>query len=310
MTVVTPSPHGDFHYRLAVPRRSGQERIHEYATDEPLEPGAVVRLEGRFWLVAEIEPAAAEGEPALAHAVPARYRLRLRHPDGREELGAFRRYRLDAPALGHTFTTLEDGQPITWQVADAQLARDEQGAAYLDLVAERDYSEVEELPAHELEHTAARRDEEESLPAEVATALSQADEAGLAVEIVSLEPGEEPDWEEAERFIDSLVIEEVEDDVLELCGVDPDSDPPETWLDTVKERLRQDLEQFRSDIEGDHDEIEEWDFLGGRVFAAVGTEAQEADPLSGHGWMVRLVDSEALGAAGFERVRKADFAVP
>jgi hypothetical protein len=28
--------------------------------------------------------------------------------------------------------------------------------------------------------------------------------------------------------------------------------------------------------------------------------------LSGHGWMCRLVDAEVLGAAGFERVRKAE----
>jgi hypothetical protein len=74
----------------------------------------------------------------------------------------------------------------------------------------------------------------------------------------------------------------------------------------VKERLRSDLTSFRADVEGDHDQIEEWDFLGGRVFAAVGTEQEEADPDSGHGWMCRLADSEALGAAGFSRVRKAD----
>ena len=32
----------------------------------------------------------------------------------------------------------------------------------------------------------------------------------------------------------------------------------------------------------------------------------EADPDSGHGWMTRLVDVSALGAAGFSRVRKAE----
>ena len=44
------------------------------------------------------------------------------------------------------------------------------------------------------------------------------------------------------------------------CGVDVDQDPRETWLATVKERLRADLEAFRN----------------------------EFDPISGHGWMCRL----------------------
>ena len=32
----------------------------------------------------------------------------------------------------------------------------------------------------------------------------------------------------------------------------------------------------------------------------------ESDPLSGHGWLCRLVDAEVHGAAGFVRVRKAE----
>ena len=78
---------------------------------------------------------------------------------------------------------------------------------------------------------------------------------------------------------------------------------------TVKERLRSDLEAFRNDVEGDHDEIEEWDFQGGRIFASVGTYEDEFDPNSGHGWMCRLTDSGALGVAGFERVRKYELEV-
>jgi hypothetical protein len=74
----------------------------------------------------------------------------------------------------------------------------------------------------------------------------------------------------------------------------------------VKERLRTDLERFRTDIDGDHDEIEEWDFRDGRIFAAVGSFEDEADPDKGHGWMSRLVDVSALAAAGFSRVRKAE----
>jgi hypothetical protein len=108
-----------------------------------------------------------------------------------------------------------------------------------------------------------------------------------------------------EGFIDALVIDEVEDDVLELAGVNPDHDPKETWLETVKERLRADLDQFRADVEGEHDQIEEWSFRDGRIFASVGRWEDEAAAESGHGWMVRLADAEALGAAGFERIRKA-----
>jgi len=53
-------------------------------------------------------------------------------------------------------------------------------------------------------------------------------------------------------------------------------------------------------------EIEEWDYLDGRVFASVGTIADESDPDRGHGWMCRLVDAGTVGAAGFHRVRKLE----
>ena len=145
-----------------------------------------------------------------------------------------------------------------------------------------------------------------TLPEAATATLSRAETAGLLVELVALDPGERPDWDEARRYIDALVLEEIEDDLLELCGVDPARDPRETWLETVKERLRADLESFRGDIEGDLDEIEEWDFLDGRIFAAVGSFDDQADPLSGFGWLCRLVDAGALAAAGFQRVRKAE----
>jgi hypothetical protein len=300
---VSASPHGDFHYEVVTVRRTGKERVHEYASEDPLAPGDVVRLDGRFWLIASVEPV--EDGPARALAAPARYRLRLRHPGGSEDIGAFRRFRAGAPRLGHALTTIEDGQPASWQVVEEQVARDEAGDPYLDLVAERDYEEVEALPNHELEHTLARNQDDE-LPAAATAAFARAEEAGLAIELVALEPGEEPDWDEAERFLEALVIEEVSEDLIELCGVDPDTDPKDTWLETVKERLRSDLTQFRADVEGDFDQIEQWSFRDGRIFASVGTPDDEADPLSAHGWMCRLADAEVLGAAGFERVRKAE----
>ena len=155
----------------------------------------------------------------------------------------------------------------------------------------------------QLEHALAAR--EERLPDAAAATFTRAEKGGLALELVALEPGEEPDWDDAERYLDALVLEEIEDDLLEQCGVNPGADPRETWLDKVKERLRSDLARFRDDIEGDHDEIEEWDFRDGRIFASVGSTDDEADPDSGHGWMCRLVDAGVLGAAGFDRVRKA-----
>jgi hypothetical protein len=285
-------------YEIVHVNRAGKELVHQYTSEARLGPGDVVRLEGRDWLVERLDG-------GRVHVKPARYRLRLRHPDGREELGAFRRYRPDAPRVGHTFSTLEDGSPVSWQVVDERLARDEQGEPYLDLTAERDYSEREEppgLPEHELEHALARGDDREA----AAAAFVRAEQGGLFVELVALEPGEAPDWAEAERYIDALILEEIEDDLFELCGVDPARDPRETWLDQVKQRLRSDLESLRADIEGDRDEVEEWDFRDGRIFAAVGSFEDEAEPNKGHGWMSRLVDSGALAAAGFSRVRKAE----
>ena len=291
-------------YEVDAFTRDGSERVHEYASEGPLGPGDVIVLEGRYWLLEQVEPGG-DGGSARAIAKPARYRLCLRHPDGREEFGAFRRYRPGAPGVGHAFTTVEREQPVSWQVLEARLARDEEGEPYIELVAERDYAEVETLPDHQLEHALAAREDEE-LPATAVATLERAGQAGLAVELVALEAGEEPDWAAGERYIDALVLEEVEDDLLELCGVNPNADRRETWLDTVKRRLRSDLEELRADIEGENKQIEEWDFRGGRVFASIGTIEDEADPDSGHGWMCRLVDSEALGAAGFERVRKAE----
>ena len=288
-------------YEAAAFTRSGRGRVHTYASETALGPGDVIRMSGRDWLVEQVE---ADTDPPRLVMKPARYRLRLRHPDGREELGAFRRWRSDAPGVGHSFSTTEDGQPAVWTVTDTQLALDDRDEPYLDVVAERDFGELEGLPNHELEHALDNRDAD--IPEAAQATLARAEEAGLAAELAALEVGEEPDWAEAERYIDALELEEIEDDLLELCGVRPDSDPREAWLGIVKERLRSDLERFRADIEGDHDEIEEWDFRDGRIFASVGSVDDEANPDVGHGWLSRLVDSGVLTAAGFRRVRKTE----
>ena len=240
-----------------------------------------------------------------ADATPARYRLVLRHPDGRTESGAVRRLRPDSPRAGHALSTFEDGETISWAVVEEQVEQDEDGAAYLALYAERDYGERDgNLPDHQLEHTLARRGEE--LPEGAVATLDRAVDSGLTVELVALDPGEQPDWEEAERYIAAIGFEELDDDLFERAGVDTRRDPQDAWVGTVKERLSADLESFRADVEGNHDEIEEWDFRDGRVFVSTGSRDDEANPNSGHGWLVRLFDAGVLGAAGFTRVRKAE----
>ncbi|MDX6399217.1 MAG: hypothetical protein QOJ43_2625 [Gaiellaceae bacterium] len=294
-------------YEVVTVNRAGIERGHPFVSQEPIAPGTVLRLAGRDWLIERVEEPD-DGQPARAIARPARYRLSLRHPDGREDVGAFRRYRPDGPRLGHAFSTIEGGHPISWEVADERLDRDEDGNPFLALVAERDYGEREgTLPDHELEHALMRRGAE--LPEAAAATVQRARDSGLAIELVALDPGEAPDWEEAQRYIEAISLETVEDDLLEQCGVDPDRDPRDTWLDRVKGRLRDDLERFRADVEDDRDEIEVWDFQDGRIFASVGGPDDESDPKSAHGWLTRLVDAGALGAAGFSRVRKAELLI-
>jgi hypothetical protein len=293
-----------FEYEVVTVNRAGIERVHPLVSENELSAGSVVTLDGRDWLVDAVE----DGDTIRVVAKPARYRLRLRHPDGREELGAFRRMRPDGPRLGHSFTTIEDRAAISWSVVDEAFAHDEQDEPFLDLVAERDYGEAEgDLPDHELEHALAARSDE--VPDAARERIDEATRSGLSIEPVALEPEESPDWEEARRYIEALSLDTIEDDLLEMCGVDTRRDSEATWLETVKSRLRDDLDRFSADVEGDHDEIEEWDFHRGRVFAAVGAPDDEADPDSAYGWMCRLIDAGALGAAGFSRVRQPEVEV-
>jgi hypothetical protein len=288
-------------YQLVHVNRLGHELTHPFSSETELAQGDLLHVEGRDWLVDAVE-----GERVRLE--PARYRLVLRHPDGHTEAGAFRRYRPDAPRIGHAFSTVVDGVPVSWQVADQRLQRDDHDKPYLELTAERDYTEAEDapdLPEHELEHSLAREDDQD----EAVAALARAEEAGQLVELVALEPSEAPDWDEAVRYIDALSFEEIEDDLFALCGVNTGHDPQNTWLETVKTRLREDLRRFREDIESNHDQIEEWDFRDGRIFASIGSFDDQANPDSGHGWLSRLVDSSASAAAGFSRVRKAQLLV-
>jgi hypothetical protein len=284
-------------YELVTRTRDGREQRRPYAAGEAIEPGDVIGLAGQAWLVASVD---GDASPPLVRAVPARYRIVLRHESGEEEPAALRRLRDGSPGLGHVFTTRVEGRPVSWTVVEQRLARGEggDGDAFLELVAERDFGEFEELPQHELEHL------QPGSPARVAAGPTEDDDQRS--ELVSLDAGSEADWAEAERYIDALVIDEVGDDLLELCTVDTGHLPRASWIAHVQRRLRADLERFRADVEGPHDEIQEWQSRGARIFASTGSWADEADPESGHGWMVRLVDSDVLGAAGFHRVRRAD----
>ena len=288
-------------YEIVSVNRLGIERVHPLVSSDELVPGSVVTLDGRDWLVDAVE----DGDTVRVVTKPARYRLRLHHPDEREELGAFRRLRPDGPRLGHSFTTVESGAPVSWSVVDESFAHDDQGEPFLDLVAERDYGEAEgDLPDHELEHALAAQSGD--LADAARERIDEATRLGFSIELVALEPDEAPDWEEARRYIETLSLDTIEDDLLEMCGVDTRRDSDETWLETVIARLRDDLDRFCADVEGDHDEIEEWDFHRGRVFASVGSTDDESDPDRGHGWMCRLLDAGALGVAGFARVRKPE----
>jgi hypothetical protein len=281
-------------YEIVTRDRSGRKHIGPYNSEDALKPGSVVLLRGRYWLVERIEQ-------SRAHTQPARYKLTLRHPDGRQEPGAFRRFRPDAPTVGHQLTTLEDGAPISWTVTEQRLVHDDAGEPFLESIAERDYAETESLPDHQLEHALERESDDTSAAAAM---LTRATAPGSAIELVGLEGGQVPDWEEAVRYLDSLILEELEDDLLEQCGVNPRRDPQRTWLDKAKRRLRDDLESFRADIECNHDRVEEWDFHSGRIFAALGSFDDDANPVSSYGWMCRLVDAGVLQAAGFYRARK------
>jgi hypothetical protein len=283
-----------FSYTFVTHDRAGREHVHPYTSTDPLAPGSIVLLGGRSWLVERVDGTA-------VRARPARYRLTLRHPDGREEAGAFRRFRSDAPTLGHQLTTLEDGAPISWSVVEQRLAYDDAGGPFLESIAERDYTEAESLPDHQLEHALERERDDGSA---ATAAVARATQAGLAIELVGLEGGQTPDWDEAGSYLESLVLEELEDDLIEQCGINTRRDPHDSWLERVKQRLRDDLGRFRADIEGPHDEIEEWEFQGGRIFAAVGSFDDDSNPVSGYGWICRLVDASVLQAAGFYRARK------
>ena len=81
-------------YQLVHVNRVGHEHTQPYRSETELSEGDLVHVEGRDWLVDAVD-----GEQVRLE--PARYRLVLRYPDGHIESGVFRRYRADAPRVGH-----------------------------------------------------------------------------------------------------------------------------------------------------------------------------------------------------------------
>lgn len=45
-----------YRYEVRVQKRGGREHAREYASEEPLAPGDVIRLQGRYWLIQDVVP--------------------------------------------------------------------------------------------------------------------------------------------------------------------------------------------------------------------------------------------------------------
>ena len=283
-------------YQLVHVNRVGHEHTQPYRSETELSEGDLVHVEGRDWLVDAVD-----GEQVRLE--PARYRLVLRHPDGRAESGAFRRYRADAPRVGQrSARSSTASRQLAGRRRPALSATSGQAVPRADRGARlREAEDAPDLPGHELEHALAREDDRD----EAVATLARAEESGQLVELVALEPGEAPDWDEAGRYIDALILEEIEDDLVVLCGVDTERTRRRPGSRPSRRGCTKTCAASATDIESGHDQIEEWDFRDGRMFASIGSFDDQANPDSGHGWLSRLVDSSASAAAGFSRVRKA-----
>ncbi len=216
---IQDTEHGDHHYELVHTSRTGTERVHPFATDEPLEPGSFVRYEGRYWLIERLD-----GSRAIAK--PGRYRLELRHPRrprrGRRLPPLPARRAGDRPHVHHCRgrTAGELGGARTG--GSLTTSRTSRTSSSSRTATTRSSTRTSPTTSSSTRSPAARSSE---LPASVEEAFARAEREGLSAELVALDPGEEPDWTEAASSIDALILEEIEDDLIEQCGVDPRTDP-------------------------------------------------------------------------------------
>jgi hypothetical protein len=123
-------------YEVLTRLPSGKERVQTYESDDPLSRRRVAARRS-FLLVEHRGTTGGRGAACVREA--ARYRIRLRHPDDREELGAVRRIQPGRRGSVTHSLQLERGRPVSWRVVDEQLDAT-RAASRFDLRAERDYA--------------------------------------------------------------------------------------------------------------------------------------------------------------------------
>ena len=213
-------------------------------------------LDGRDWLVDAVE----EGDTARVVAKPARYRLRLRHPDGREELGAFRRMRAGQPA---TRPLVHDARGRGSRQLGASSRRRSPTTSRTSRSSTSSPSATTARPRATCPTTSSSTRSPAS--ADGSGRRQGVDRRGDALRACrSSSPRSSRTRRRTGRRLAATSRPSVSTrsrTTCSSCAASTRGDDSEgTWLETVQARLRDDLESFSADVEGDHDEIEEWDF--------------------------------------------------
>ena len=254
-------------------RRSGKERVHPYTSEEPLAPGDVVRYEGRDWLVERLDGTRVAAEagalPAAATAprrargarrvpaLPARRspgRAHLQHARGRAagELAGRRRAarRRD-----------EHGEPVPRPDRRARLQRARGRAAACPSTSSSTRSRARTTPRGGGRGAGARRGGGPVRRARRARAGRGARLGrGRGVHRRARARGDRGRPARALRRRTPTAIRARRGSTPSRSGCAPISSGS------------------GHDVEGDHDEIEEWEFRDGRIFAAVGSFEERGGP--------------------------------
>src|SRR5919204_3200296 len=187
-------------YEFVHVNRLGHRLTHELVSDDTLEPGAIIRSEGRGWIVDRVEDSRVFLEPA-------RYRLScatltaIWRPARSAASGPMRRALATRSARSST-TRRSAG---SWS----------RSVSRVTTTASRSTSSPPTGTTRSATSRRACPSTSWSTPLRVTTisarprqGLAEAAEAGLPVELVALEPEEAPDWDEGRRCIDALMIED------------------------------------------------------------------------------------------------------